>query len=113
MSAMLPRNTTVDETMVRGAQRNGAFNITGALANRKVEHKNLPAYEMDARVALRFRVDWSGRVLDGIVVVVSSGSPTFDNKVVAELKNWVFNALPSERSNEIQEGVITFNFRGV
>jgi TonB family protein len=89
------------------------FNITGALAHRPIVQKTLAAYEMDARVALRFRVDWSGRVLDGILVEISSGSPSFDQKVVAALKQWTFSRLSADRANEIQEGVITFVFKGV
>lgn len=89
------------------------FNITGALAHRPIVQRSFAAYEMDARVALRFRVDWSGRVLDGILVEISSGSPSFDQKVIAALKEWIFSRLPGDRANEIQEGVITFIFKGV
>lgn len=112
-SAVLPSS---DEPIAGGGDTGGGdsrFSITGALANRKPLRKTFPAYEMDARVGLRFRVDWSGRVLDGIVIVISSGSPTFDKKVSAALKKWVFSRLPASRSNEIQEGIITFRFKGV
>lgn len=91
------------------------FIITGALAGRGIMTKVKPKYEngFDGRVALKFAVDYSGRVLDGIVVVLSSGNPTFDQKVIASLKQWVFVPLDNGRTNEIQEGVITFIFRGV
>jgi TonB family protein len=112
----LPRNRITDDipSATSAASRNGAgFNITGALANRPIISKKQPTYERDARVALRFRVDWSGHVLDGIIIELSSGSPTFDNKVLEALKEWQFSRLPSNRTNEIQEGVITFVFKGV
>src|SRR5262249_18649232 len=112
----LPRNRVQDDVPAATsmASRNGAgFNITGALANRAIVTKKLTAYERDARVALRFRVDWSGHVLDGILIELSSGSPSFDNKVLEALKEWQFSRLPANRTNEIQEGVITFVFKGV
>jgi len=111
----LSRNTAVGPTQtVRGpGGRKSAFSIQGALANRHIEGKTLPPYEFDSRVALRFRVNASGRVLHGIVLEVSSGYPSFDRKVMNALKKWIFSKLPSSRSNEVQEGVITFNFRGV
>jgi TonB family protein len=110
----LPRNTIAPEdTSVKNNNSNKNFNITGALSNRPIIQKSLPPYEMDARVALRFRVDWSGKVLDGILVDISSGSPSFDQKVLMALQQWIFSALPGNRTNEIQEGVITFVFRGV
>ena len=89
------------------------FSIEGALRHRKIVSKAFPKAKMDGRVALRFRVDYKGSVLDGVVVVISSGSPSFDREVVAALKKWTFRQLPAQRSNEIQEGVITFVFRGV
>lgn len=95
------------------SQKGSGYSITGALANRQVHKKQLPSYEMDTRVALRFRVDWSGHVLDGIIVEISSGNPSFDRKVMAALKQWMFSSLSTARSNEIQEGIITFVFRGV
>jgi TonB family protein len=115
----LPRNTVsafdspLQSSKANSAMKSSDFNITGALAHRPILQKSFAAYEMDARVALRFRVDWSGRVLDGILVEISSGSPSFDQKVVAALKEWSFSRLPSNRANEIQEGVITFVFKGV
>lgn len=112
----LPRNHVQDDLPSANsmASRNGAgFSITGALANRAVISKKLVPYERDARVALRFRVDWSGHVLDGILIELSSGSPSFDNKVLEALKEWQFSRLPANRTNEIQEGVITFVFKGV
>ncbi len=111
----LPRNRVQDTiTTTASGSRNGTgFNITGALANRPIISKKQAAYERDARVALRFRVDWSGHVLDGIIIELSSGSPTFDNKVLEALKEWQFSRLPANRTNEIQEGVITFVFKGV
>jgi len=111
----LSRNRVQDQiTTTSAASRNGTgFNITGALANRPIVSKKQPAYERDARVALRFRVDWSGHVLDGIIIELSSGSPSFDNKVLEALKDWQFSRLPANRTNEIQEGVITFVFKGV
>ena len=111
----LPRNSVVDDGIAAGAApaKDSGFSITGALAHRPILKKVLPPYETDARVALRFRVDWSGNVLDGILVEISSGSPTFDQKVITALKDWNFSRLPAERSNEIQEGVITFVFKGV
>lgn len=112
----LPRNMVKDEgpssAGMASAKGNG-FNITGALANRPIVSKVLPPYEQNARVALRFRVDWSGRVLDGIIIEMSSGSPSFDNKVLNALKEWQFSRLPANRTNEIQEGVVTFVFKGV
>jgi len=110
----LPRHT-VDAAEPAGmkAARNSGFNITGALAHRGIRQKHLPGYEMDARVTLHFAVDWSGRVMDGIVVEISSGSPSFDQKVMDSLKRWMFVPLPEERANEVQEGNITFIFRGV
>ena len=114
---MLPRRTVVQEAEVvksdDKSSRGAGFQITGALANRPIQKKELPPYEMDARVALRFRVDWSGHVMDGIIIEISSGSPTFDQKVLGALKNWLFSKLSGDRVNEIQEGVITFSFRGV
>jgi TonB family protein len=89
------------------------FSISGALANRPIQQKVLPPYEIDARVALRFRVDWSGRVLDGIIIEISSGNPTFDQKVLAALKQWLFSRLPANKTNEVQEGLISFKFKGV
>jgi TonB family protein len=111
----LPRNTVAESTVSKGSKSsyNSGFNITGALANRPIAQKVLASYEMDCRVSLRFRVDWSGRVLDGILVEVSSGNPTFDQKVIAALKQWQFNRLPADRTNEVQEGVVTFMFKGV
>ena len=95
------------------SNKGNGFSITGALANRPILNKVLPAYEQNARVALRFRVDWSGKVLDGIIIEMSSGSPSFDNKVLMALKDWQFSRLPANRTNEIQEGVVTFVFKGV
>jgi TonB family protein len=116
-TAMLPRRTVAaDAEVVKSedkSSKGAGFQITGALANRPIQRKVLIPYEMDARVALRVRVDWSGHVLDGIIVEISSGSPTFDQKVLTALKNWLFSKLSPDRINEIQEGVITFTFRGV
>jgi TonB family protein len=89
------------------------FTITGALANRPIASKVLPLYTSDARVALRFRVDWSGKVLDGIIVEISSGSPSFDRQVIAALKQWLFSPLAASRTNEVQEGLVAFVFKGV
>ncbi len=110
----LPRNT-VSESQPAGMKSvsDGRFNITGALANRPIVQKSFARYEIDCRVALRFRVNANGNVLDGIIVEVSSGSPTFDQKVISSLQQWIFSRLPAGRSNEIQEGVVTFVFRGV
>jgi TonB family protein len=111
-TGMLPRRTgVVGQEVVSNSSSNGET-ITGELSRRPIREKHKPAYEMDARVALRFRVNASGKVLDGIVVEISSGSPSFDNKVIAALKQWLFSMLPAEKSNVIQEGVITFIFRG-
>jgi TonB family protein len=111
-SGMLPRRQlSIQETVANTSRSNGET-ITGELSRRPIREKYKPPYEMDARVALRFRVNAVGKVLDGIVVEVSSGSPSFDNKVIAALKQWLFSALPAEKSNVIQEGVITFIFRG-
>ncbi len=110
----LTRNTISDGGATGAkAPYNGGFNITGALANRPIMQKYFAKYEIDGRVSLRFRVDWSGKVLDGIIVEVSSGNPTFDQKVVASLQQWLFSKLPPSRTNEIQEGVVTFVFKGV
>jgi TonB family protein len=112
----LPRNRVTDNipNATTMASKSGAgYNITGALANRPIVSKKLTPYERDARVALRFRVDWSGHVLDGIIIEMSSGSPSFDNKVLQALKEWQFSRLPANRTNEIQEGVVTFVFKGV
>lgn len=112
----LRRNSVRDDipSSIAAASKSGSgFNITGALANRPILDKVHPPYERDARVALRFRVDWSGRVLDGIIIEMSSGVPSFDNKVLQALKEWRFSRLPANRTNEIQEGVITFVFKGV
>ncbi|MFN0118220.1 MAG: energy transducer TonB [Elusimicrobiota bacterium] len=120
----LPRNEVASSDLATGSgnassgksgstNRDSRFAISGALANRPVQSKVFATYERDGRVSLRFKVDWRGRVLEGIVVEVSSGSPSFDQKVVTSLKQWLFNSLPTSRSNEIQEGVITFVFRGV
>jgi len=116
-TAMLPRRSVAAEPEVSkeaGGQMNGAgFQILGALAHRPIIKKTLPAYETDARVALRFRVDSQGNVLDGILVETGSGNPSFDRKVIAALQQWIFNKLPPERAKEVQEGVIIFNFKGV
>lgn len=108
---LLPRRQLVEDTAVSNTSSSD-MTITGELSRRPIKEKLRPPYEIDGRVALRFRVNASGKVLDGIVVEISSGSPTFDNKVVNALKQWVFSALPPEKSNVIQEGVITFIFRG-
>ncbi|MCG3205864.1 MAG: hypothetical protein KCHDKBKB_02587 [Elusimicrobia bacterium] len=111
----LPRNTVPVESIstTKNAPYNSGFNISGALANRPIVSKTLAAYEIDCRVGLRFRVDWSGKVLDGIIVEISSGSPSFDQKVVAALQKWVFSKLPADKTNLVQEGMITFVFKGV
>lgn len=110
----LPRNTVTDSVSSGGKSAyNSGFNITGALANRPIVSKVLAKYEIDGRVGLRFRVDWSGKVLDGIIVEISSGSPTFDQKVVAALQQWLFSRLPADKTNVIQEGMIVFVFKGV
>lgn len=111
----LPRNAVPADSGPAGMKtvNNSGFNITGPLANRPIAEKSFARYEIDARVALRFRVDWSGKVLDGILVEISSGNPTFDQKVIASLKKWLFSRLSGDRTNEIQEGVITFIFKGV
>ncbi len=111
--ATLARNTVSDVSTGGKSAYNSGFNITGALANRPIISKVLARYEMDCRVGLRFRVDWAGRVIDGIIVEISSGSPTFDQKVVAALQQWVFSKLPADKTNVIQEGMITFVFKGV
>lgn len=113
-SGMMARRTIEDNepAVTSSASKDSGYNITGALSKRPIISKSLPPYEMDARVALRFRVDWSGRVLDGIIVEISSGSPSFDQKVMAHLKNWIFSKLPTEQAHQIQEGVISFVFRG-
>jgi hypothetical protein len=112
--APLQRNTINEPASTsKSLNKDSGFNITGALANRAIVSRVKPKYEEDARVALKFRVDWAGAVLDGIVVVVSSGNPSFDQRVIGALKQWIFASLPSNRSNEIQEGIITFLFRGV
>ncbi len=110
-TGMLPRRQLTVQDTVSNSSANGET-ITGELSRRPIREKSKPPYEMDARVALRFRVNAAGKVLDGIVVEVSSGSPSFDNKVIAALKKWIFSTLPAEKSNVIQEGVITFIFRG-
>jgi TonB family protein len=108
---MLPRRQLSN---VEGVKNSGAGDgmISGELARRPVREKYRPAYEMDARVVLRFAVNAAGQVLDGIVVEISSGRPSFDNKVIEVLKKWLFVPLPAEQANVIQSGVITFIFRG-
>jgi TonB family protein len=111
--ASLPRNTVASGVKVSAGNDTNGFNITGALRGRGIVSKALPQYEQDARVALRFRVDYSGRVLEGVLVEISSGSPSFDQRVIAALKQWQFVPLGAGRTNEVQEGVITFLFKGV
>jgi hypothetical protein len=89
----LPRRSVAADAPAIGtsvSKSHPGFTITGALANRPIASKVLPLYTSDARVALRFRVDWSGKVLDGIIVEISSGSPSFDRQVIAAPKQWLF-----------------------
>lgn len=111
----IPRNTISDRPAGTNTSvsKDTDYNIVGELRGRPVVQKVRAAYERDCRVALRFRVDWSGRVLDGILVEISSGSPSFDQKVINALRQWLFAKLPADRSSEVQEGVITFLFKGV
>lgn len=112
--AVLPRNRVDVAAADAGFKpQSSGFHITGALTHRPILQKFIPTYEMDGRIALRFRVDSNGKVMDGIIVEISSGSPTFDQKVSAALKKWLFSRLPASRANELQEGVITFVFKGV
>lgn len=112
----LPRRSVAADTPAIGtsvSKSHPGFTITGALANRPIASKVLPPYTSDARVALRFRVDWSGKVLDGIIVEISSGNPSFDRQVIAALKQWLFSPLAASRTNEVQEGLVAFVFKGV
>jgi TonB family protein len=117
----LSRNT-VDAVQDSGSPAGGSkktdtsmsrFKISGALAGRPVRFKTFPDYEMDCRVVLRISVDAAGHVLDGIIVDVSSGSPSFDKKVLQAMQRWMFDPLPSGQSGGNQTGVVTIRFRGV
>jgi TonB family protein len=115
--ASLPRNVVGagggdgGEAVSGGRGSKQPFSIQG-LEGRQIFEKVIPKITQDIRAAFRFRVDWKGRVLHGIEVVISSGFPSLDNKLLDALLKWVFSPLPQKRANEIQEGIITFRFKG-
>ncbi len=93
------------------------FQITGALANRKVVNRVIPEYPewarekgVEASVAIQFTVAPEGRVKeDTIFVARTSGYPALDELAINALKKWVFVPLPLDQYRD-EVGTITMSF---
>jgi TonB family protein len=90
--------------------------ITGPLSRRKVLKYYAPPFPawasergiLEAAVSLKFYVDNSGRVLDGVTVEKTSGYGALDRLALDAIKRWAFEPLSGPASK--QWGIITFRF---
>lgn len=93
------------------------FPIHGSLKDRLVDRQEIPEYPEWARkkgiessVQFRFSVTADGRVKDTIEVVKGSGYTELDELARKALLRWLFEKLPPEKGNLVQDGVIEFRF---
>lgn len=92
-----------------------SVSIEGPLSNRKVLAYSVPAFPqwlkdlgvLEADVAIRFSVDPSGAVLEGMKVERTSGYGRLDRLAMEHLKLWRFGQISDPRN---EWGVITFRF---
>jgi TonB family protein len=113
MAAMLPVKT--GNEIKKEEKKSRAF-ITGALSNRAILHKSIPAFPrwakikgVGATISLQFTVMENGIVKENIVVLRTSGDKRWDDEVINALKEWQFVPLPAQGRKD-QSGVITFQF---
>lgn len=85
------------------------FSIEGL--NRTPVTAPVPPYaeKVNAVIRVRVTVDPQGRVVGRIPLI--KGNPTLEAAVMETLREWRFNALPSNAPQENQTGTITFRFR--
>ncbi|MBI5244053.1 MAG: TonB family protein [Elusimicrobia bacterium] len=111
-SAIAPRRQAEG---LQAAPKKGV-EIEGPLRDRQVVASSIPPFPqwakdqglVEADVAIRFYVDFSGRVLENIRVEKTSGFGRLDRLVIEHLKAWRFAPVDPSAGN--QWGVITFRF---
>lgn len=98
-------------------RRNELFPIHGALKDRAVDRQEIPEYPdwarkqgIESSVQFRFSVTADGRVKETIAIVKGSGYPELDELARRALLRWIFSALPPEKGNLVQDGIIEFRF---
>ncbi len=90
-------------------EKSAPYNIEGL--NRDPLRAPLPEYTdpINATIRMRIVVGPDGRVT-GVFPVQMGGSPELQEEVQTILRQWRFNALPAGAPQEVQRGIVTFNF---
>lgn len=105
---------------VGGGNGRSPYEISGALANRRILNAVLPVYPDWARdqgliasVSLKFFVLHTGVVKANITVQRSSGYGKLDSAAIAALRQWRFEPLSEAQYGQEQWGFILFKFRAL
>jgi protein TonB len=100
---------TGDEGKSNQEQASAPYQIEGL--NREAVNTPLPVYvaDRDVRMTVRIEVDPRGNVIS--VIPVRRGDPDQDRQVMQVIRQWRFNALPSNAPQVNQSGTVTFVFR--
>ncbi len=91
------------------AEKTAPFSIEGL--NRIPVTAPLPPYaeKVNAVIRVRVTVNPQGQVISRIPLI--KGNPALEAAVMETLREWRFNALPSNAPQENQTGIISFKFR--
>ena len=100
---------TGDEGKSNQEKASAPYQIEGL--NREAVNTPLPVYvaDRDVRMTVRIEVDPRGNVTS--VIPVRRGDPDQDRQVMQVIRQWRFNALPSNAPQVSQSGTVTFVFR--
>jgi protein TonB len=105
---------------VGGGSGRSPYEISGALANRRILNAVLPVYPDWARdqgliasVSLKFFVLHTGAVKANITVQRSSGYGKLDAAAIDALRQWRFEPLSEAQYGQEQWGFILFKFRAL
>lgn len=113
-------NREIKEDLGRNSDNNirnvKRFEITGKIKDRKIIYSKMPEYPawaqqqgIEARIYVYLEVAPDGKVIDdSIRIEITSGYKKLDDYVKEVLKFWKFENLNSQ---EIQSGIINFNFK--
>ena len=97
-------------------ERKKATTIEGPVQGRRILHAAIPKFPawaqqqgvLEAAVRIKFTVDPSGKVLEDLQLVQTSGYGELDRLAMDSLKDWLFE--PKPESSGIEWGIITFRF---
>ncbi len=96
-----------------GSNKQMPYTIEGDASKRRILTQVLPEYppglQREAVVKIRFFVRPDGRI--GTMIPVQKGDPQLEAVTMKAMRQWRFNALPSDEEQRNVEGVITFVYK--